>query len=118
MEALRATKLADDTIVVLTADHGDMLGERGLWYKMTFFEWAARVPLILHAPGRFAPRQMRGNISLLDINPILLDLAEAGDAAETLPAGLCCRWYGLQGGKARTRIMASTCPRAQPARWS
>ena len=38
MEALAATGLADDTVVIVTADHGDMLGERGLWYKMNFFE--------------------------------------------------------------------------------
>ena len=37
--------LADDTIVILLADHGDMLGERGLWYKMNFFEGSTRVPL-------------------------------------------------------------------------
>ena len=37
--------LADDTVVMLLADHGDMLGERGLWYKMNFFEPACRIPL-------------------------------------------------------------------------
>ena len=47
--------VADDTVVVLLADHGDMLGERGLWYKMNFFEDSARVPLIVHSPTRFAP---------------------------------------------------------------
>ena len=36
--------LAGNTIVVATSDHGDMLGERGLWYKMNFFERAVRVP--------------------------------------------------------------------------
>ena len=56
METLRTCGLADDTIVMLTSDHGDFLGERGLWYKMSFREHAARVPLIVHAPGRFAPR--------------------------------------------------------------
>jgi choline-sulfatase len=43
MEALRSSGLADDTIVILLSDHGEMLGERGLWYKMNFFEGASRV---------------------------------------------------------------------------
>ena len=41
----------DNTIIIVTADHGDMLGEKGLWYKMNFFEHAARVPLIMAGPG-------------------------------------------------------------------
>ncbi len=56
--------LAEDTITLFTSDHGDLLGERGLWYKMCFFEWAARVPLIVHAPARFAPRRVRTLASL------------------------------------------------------
>jgi choline-sulfatase len=70
--------LADDTIVVFTSDHGDMLGERGLWYKMCFFEWAVRVPLIFCAPGRFAPRRSSALASLLDLMPTLLELGSAG----------------------------------------
>ena len=59
MEALRSAGLAEDTIVILTSDHGEMLGERGLWYKMSFFEGACRVPLVVASPGRFdaAPRR-------------------------------------------------------------
>ena len=74
IETLGRFGLADDTIVIFTADHGDMLGERGLWYKMCFFEWAVRVPLIVWAPGRFAPRRAGGLASLLDLLPTLLDL--------------------------------------------
>jgi choline-sulfatase len=70
--ALRETGFAEDTIVVFTADHGEMLGERGLWYKMAFFEPAARVPLIVRAPGR-APGRVSDPVSLLDVAPSLLD---------------------------------------------
>ncbi len=77
MAALEAARLAEDTIIVLTSDHGDMLGERGLWYKMNFFEESARVPLIIHTPGRFAPRRVPQNVSLVDLMPTFLDLAGA-----------------------------------------
>jgi choline-sulfatase len=77
---LRETKLAEDTIVILLADHGDMLGERGLWYKMSFFEGAARVPLIVSAPGRFTPRRVAQSVSLIDILPTLVELAHDGAA--------------------------------------
>jgi choline-sulfatase len=75
LAALAAAGLAEDTIIVLTSDHGDMLGERGLWYKMSFFEDSARVPLIVHAPGRFEPRRVAENVSLVDLLPTFLDLA-------------------------------------------
>jgi choline-sulfatase len=67
--------MVDDTVVVFTSDHGDMLGERGLWYKMNFFEHSARIPLILHAPLRFGPAVNGSHTGLLDIAPTLLDFA-------------------------------------------
>ncbi len=79
--ALETAGLAENTIVIFTADHGDMLGERGLWYKMCFFEWAARIPLLVHAPKRFQPRRVAANVSLVDLFPTLLDLA-GGPAPE------------------------------------
>jgi choline-sulfatase len=74
LAALDRFALADDTIVLFTADHGEMLGERGLWYKMHFYEWALRVPLIAWAPGRWRPRQVAAPVSLVDIAPTLIDL--------------------------------------------
>ena len=76
--ALEETGLRDNTMILLTGDHGDMLGERGLWYKMTFFEWAARVPLIISAPGRLEPGRRRAPVSLLDLFPTLIDSAAVG----------------------------------------
>ena len=79
LDTLKAIGAADDTAVVFTSDHGDSLGERGLFFKMSFFERSVRVPLILHAPFVFAPRRVAENVSLLDLFPTLLELA--GDGA-------------------------------------
>jgi choline-sulfatase len=77
---------ADDTVVILVGDHGDMLGERGLWYKMSFYEGASRIPLVVHAPGRFLPRRVAEPVSIVDLLPTLMELAGASpaDAVEPL----------------------------------
>jgi len=71
-EALETTR--QEAIVVFVSDHGDMLGERGLWFKMTFFEGSARVPLMIAAPT-MAPGLVTAPVSTLDITPTLADLA-------------------------------------------
>lgn len=72
---LRDTGLADSTIVIFTSDHGEMLGERGMWYKMCLFEPSVRVPLIIHAPRMRQVREVRRNVSLVDLAPTILDFA-------------------------------------------
>jgi choline-sulfatase len=87
LATLHATGLAEDTIVVFTSDHGDFLGERGLWYKMSFLEPAARVPLIVHWPQRFRPRRVSMPASIADVMPTLVDLAGGGaESAELVSA--------------------------------
>jgi choline-sulfatase len=83
MAALRSAALAEDTIVMLTSDHGEMLGERGLWYKMSFLEGASRVPLVIASPGRFEPRRVASSVSLVDLMPTLIDLA-GGNAQSSI----------------------------------
>jgi choline-sulfatase len=78
LRALKEIGKADDTITVISADHGDMLGERGLWYKMTFFEHSTRVPMIIHAPGTLRPRQVGEHVSLIDLLPTFCDIATGG----------------------------------------
>ena len=77
---LRQTGFADNTVTVILADHGDMLGERGLWYKMNFFERSCRIPLIVHAPARFAPRRVAAVASLVDLLPTFVALASEEQA--------------------------------------
>ena len=76
LDALAATGLDDETIVLFTADHGEFLGERGLWYKMSFLEGSARVPLIVRGPG-IAARRVAEPVSQLDLAPTLAELAGA-----------------------------------------
>ena len=81
LRALEATGLKDNTIIIFTSDHGEMLGERGLWYKMSFFEWSARVPLIVHAPQHYSARRVEQHVSLVDLLPTMVDLAGQNSAS-------------------------------------
>lgn len=71
-------QVLDDTrqeaIIVFVSDHGDMLGERGLWFKMSFYDGSSRVPLMICAPGMPAGR-IDAPVSTLDVTPTLGALA-------------------------------------------
>lgn len=75
LKTLEECGLAEDTLIVFSGDHGDMLGERGLWYKMHWFEMSARVPLLVHAPQRFTAHRVSQSVSTLDLLPTLVELA-------------------------------------------
>lgn len=74
LEVLDQCRLRDNTIIMFSGDHGDMLGERDLWYKMSYFENSVRVPLLISDPAAFAPHRVPQNVSTLDILPTLVDL--------------------------------------------
>jgi choline-sulfatase len=74
LETLEGAGLADSTVIIFSGDHGDMLGERDLWYKMSYFESSVRVPMLVHYPQRFRPHRVRQNVSTLDILPTICDL--------------------------------------------
>jgi choline-sulfatase len=74
LDVLDRGRMADNTIVLFVSDHGDMLGERGMWFKMSFFDGSARVPLMIAAPG-VAPRRVDAPVSTVDVTPTLAELA-------------------------------------------
>lgn len=78
--ALEDTGLADNTVVIVTSDHGDMLGERGLWAKMSWFEDSARVPLIVRGPGIPAGKRVGNAVSHVDLLPTLTGIAASSGA--------------------------------------
>ena len=79
LTALRESGFAGNTAIFFTSDHGDMFGERGMWFKRTFFEPSVRVPFLIFAPGRFAPGRVATPVSLLDLVPSLMSVATTGD---------------------------------------
>ena len=99
VKTLEETRQLDNTVVIFTSDHGDMLGDRGTWFKMSFFERSARVPLIMAGPG-IANRTVANNCSLLDMLPTLLDAATDGRPWPDLAAPPDGRslWESATGG--------------------
>ncbi len=73
LQVLRDCRMHENTVVIFCADHGDMLGERGLWFKMSLYEGSVRVPLMISAPF-IAPRTIHTPVSLLDILPTIADM--------------------------------------------
>ncbi len=74
-KTLEECGMAQNTTIIFTSDHGDMLGEYGLWYKMSFREWSCRIPMIVHNPGRFEARRVPQPVAQVDVLPTLVDIA-------------------------------------------
>ncbi|SIQ51994.1 choline-sulfatase [Rhizobium sp. RU33A] len=74
LDVLERTRMAENTIILFVSDHGDMLGERGLWFKMNFFEGSARVPMMMAVPG-IEGKLVTTPVSTLDVTPTLAALA-------------------------------------------
>lgn len=77
LDRLEALGLAENTLVIYTSDHGEMMGNKGLWWKQCFFEDAARVPLIAAWPGHIAPGNCDSLCSLCDLSATMIACAGA-----------------------------------------
>ena len=80
--ALDECGMGADTTIIFTSDHGDMLGEFGLWYKMSFREWSNRIPLLIYRPGRAGARRVAAPVAQVDVLPTLVELATDATGAE------------------------------------
>ncbi len=72
LDTLEATR--QEAVILFVSDHGDMLGERGLWFKMNFYEGSARVPLMIASPD-LTPGLIETPVSTIDVTPTLCDIA-------------------------------------------
>ena len=74
LDTLEECNLSENTIVVFTSDHGDMMGSHRLIAKQVMFEEAVRVPFIIRLPGQKKGKRVKGPVSQIDVVPTLLDL--------------------------------------------
>lgn len=75
-DALKASKHADNTVVVILADHGFHLGDKNRFRKTTLWEQVARVPFIVHDPERPVGREVHAPVAVIDVGPTVLDYAD------------------------------------------
>jgi choline-sulfatase len=73
LDVLDETGQRDNTIIIVTSDHGEMLGEKGMIQKRSLYEWSARIPLFIDVPD-VAPQIVETPVSLLDLPATLIDL--------------------------------------------
>jgi len=100
VDELERLGLAEDTVIVVTSDHGEMLGEHGMWFKRTFFDHAAKVPLIVSCPGRFPCGERRGEVvSLVDLSATFMDIGGAID---------CEAWLDTLDGDSLLGLLTGT----------
>ena len=92
LQGLEASGLAENTVVIYTADHGENMGEHGLWWKNCLFDTAAKVPLIARWPGHWAGAQHRTqSCSLVDLTQTIVELG-GGAAPEDWNGDSLVEW--------------------------
>ncbi len=83
LSALKQSGQWENTIVVLTSDHGYLLGERFMWGKVMLFETCNRVPLVVRVPGQTTPGSIsEGLVELVDLFPTLVELCDVTPPAD------------------------------------
>ena len=92
---LKHLGLYDDTVIVFTSDHGDMLGERGMWFKRSFYEGSMQVPMIWHNPKRIKPGRRSECVSLADLCPTFAELGGAKKMSDQYGSDQSSSFLGL-----------------------
>ena len=93
LRALRELGLEKDTIVAYTSDHGEMLGEHGLWQKFQFYEASCGVPLMVRAPGVFSAGVCDSPVSQVGVLPTLAGLCNVPVPAKVDDTGFLAQLH-------------------------
>lgn len=105
LAALERTGRIGNTIVVFTSDHGDLMGDHGLWYKSLGYEGSTHVPMMLWGPGLIeGGRRIDTPVSHYDIPITLMNLADAEYDTHERPGRDLCEL--ADGGVARDAVVS------------
>ncbi|MGD2017868.1 MAG: sulfatase [Planctomycetota bacterium] len=96
---LGAAGLLEDTVVVITADHGtELFDHGGKGHRTTLYDEQIRIPLIVHQPGVVRPGRFAGQTRMIDLGPTLRDLAGLPAVSTTMGESLAPYLRGERGG--------------------
>ena len=115
LAALEASGQAGNTIVIFMSDHGELLGDHGMYLKGPFFyDPCVHVPLIVSCPGRIAPGRWGGLAELLDLAPTLLEAAGLPPHPGMQGRSLWASLTGRAAPPARSDVYSEFYPGAAP----
>ncbi|ETP72958.1 arylsulfatase A family protein [Lachnospiraceae bacterium JC7] len=86
LDILERRGLMDNTVIVFTADHGELMGDHNLFEKTAMYEGSVRIPMLFHMPGDNTRKECMALATLMDLAPTFMDLAGASYAPEDLDA--------------------------------
>ena len=112
---LEAQGLLDNTWIVYSSDHGEMLGDHGLMAKFNFYQASVQIPLIIRPAGGSEPRVSDSLAALVDVGPTLLDVAEAAPLDEARGRSLLPALRGNVDGRSYLFSEIQTQTRKAPA---
>jgi len=105
LERLDDLGLREKTIILYTADHGEMLGERGLWYKNSFYDGSASIPFIWSFPKVLPQgKVVAAPVMNMDVFPTLCDLCGLPKPAGLEGSSLLPLLKGTEDGNSRTAL--------------
>jgi choline-sulfatase len=97
LDALEKSGQLENSIIIYTSDHGESLGEHGLWYKNNLYDVAARVPLIMMGPGIPKGKRVTSPVGHVDVAATILDWAKINRPSELRGYSLTPLLTGISG---------------------
>ena len=115
LDRMRAMGALENTLVVVTSDHGEEFLEHGnKGHRRTLYEEVTRVPLVFHMPGTLKPKRIKAPVSIVDIAPTILDIVGLANESEAMGRSLLPLAKGDQDATISPAMSELTAPPRAP----